>query len=186
MLGNVKLLAKADKNLINKQSNIMILEAISKRRSFRSYKPTMVSDESIQEVIKAAQFAPTSMGNASVEFVVVQKQELKDAIFAVIDQEYIKQAPVLIVPVIDAEKSGLPLQDLSIASAFMFLQAAELGLGTVWKHLTPGWATEVKKILGVPENFELTNIVPLGYTLEEKPAHSDEEFTLEKIHAEKW
>jgi nitroreductase len=164
----------------------MILESIKKRRSFRTYKPQMVSEEAIVEIIKAAQFAPTSMGNASVEFVVVKDQATKDAIFNVVDQEYIKEAPVLIVPVISSEKSGLPIQDLTLASAHIFLQAAELGLGTVWKHMMPDWTGKVKEILGLPAQYELTNLIPVGYSKEEKPAHSDEEFSQDKVHFEKW
>jgi nitroreductase len=164
----------------------MILEAIKKRRSFRTYKRETVSNEALSEIIKAAQFAPTSMGNASVEFILVKDQVIKDAIFKVVDQEYIKEAPVLIVPVISKEKSGLPIQDLSLASAFIFLQAAELGLGTVWKHMMPDWAPKVKEILNLPAEYELTNIIPVGYAKEEKPVHSDEEFSEEKIHFEKW
>jgi nitroreductase len=164
----------------------MIINAIRKRRSYRTYKPEIVSEDAVNEVIKAAQFAPTSMGNASVEFVVVRDQQTKDAIFEVIDQDYIKQASVLIVPVISSEKSGLPVQDLSLASAHIFLQAAEMGLGTVWKHMTPEWSEKVKSILQIPTQYQLTNIIPLGYSLEEKQDHSDDEFSKEKIHIEKW
>lgn len=163
----------------------MIIESIKKRRSFRTYKSDPVPDDFINDVIEAAQFAPVAMGRHSIEFVVIRNQEIKNAIFDVIDQEYIKTAPVLLAPVA-TDQSVLPVQDLSIASAFMFLQATELGLGSVWKNLTPVWEEKVKKILGVPENFRMINIIPLGYSQEEKPWHSDEEFKVEKIHQEKW
>jgi nitroreductase len=163
----------------------MIINSIKKRRSFRTYKVDPVSDELVSEIIKAAQFAPTAMGRKAVEFVVIKNQETKNAIFEVIDQEYIKTAPVLVAPVA-SDQSVLPVQDLSIASENIFLQAAELGLGSVWKNLMPGWEEKVKEILGVPQNFRMINIIPIGFPAEEKSAHGDEEFKVEKIHQEKW
>ena len=98
----------------------MIINAIKKRRSFRTYKSDPVSDEMINEIIKAAQFAPSAMGRSAVEFIVIKNQETKNAIFDVIDQDYIKTAPVLIAPVA-TDQSVLPVQDLSIVSENIFL-----------------------------------------------------------------
>ena len=163
----------------------MIIESIKKRRSFRVYKSDEVSDELINEVIKAAQFAPTAYGRSAIEFVVIKEQKTKEEIFSIVDQEYIKDAPVLIIP-IATDQAALPVQDLSIATAHMFLQATELGLGSVWKNLMPEWEEKVKEILNVPKEFRMINIIPLGYVNEEKPEHSDNEFKKEKIHQEKW
>ncbi|MEI7621761.1 MAG: nitroreductase family protein [Candidatus Moraniibacteriota bacterium] len=162
----------------------MLLKAIQNRRSFRIYKSEPVSDELVSDVIKAAQFAPTAHDKRAIEFVVIRDQATKDAIFAIVDQEYVKEAPVLVAPVA-TDQATLPVEDLSVASAQMFLQATELGLGSVWKHLSAK-EDEVKKILGVPQNFRMINLIPLGFPNEEKPPHSDEEFISEKIHQEKW
>jgi nitroreductase len=163
----------------------MIIEQIKKRRSFRAYKSDTVSDELISEVIKAAQFAPTAYGRGAIEFLIIKDQEIKNAIFEIVDQEYIKEAPVLIIPVA-TDQAALPVQDLSIASAHMFLQATALGLASVWKNMTPQWEEKVREIVGVPAGFRMINIIPLGFPNEEKIEHSDEEFKTEKIHQEKW
>ncbi len=163
----------------------MIIEPIRKRRSSRTYKSDPISDEFINEIIKAGQFAPSAMGRCAVEFVVIRDQKVKDAIFAVIDQDYIKTAPVLIAPVA-TDKSVLPVQDLSIVSEHIFLQATQLGLGSVWKNLNEQWEEKVKEILNIPSNFRMINIIPIGFPAEEKPEHGDEEFKVEKIHQEKW
>jgi nitroreductase len=68
----------------------------------------------------------------------------------------------------------------------MFLQAAALGLGSVWKNVSLEWEEELKEILNVPKEFRIINIVPLGFPNEEKPEHSEEQFKIEKIHQEKW
>ena len=163
----------------------MIIESIRKRRSFRVYKSDEVSGELINEVIKAAQFAPTAYGRSAIEFLVIKDQKTKEEIFSIVDQEYIKDAPVLIIP-IATDQAALPVQDLSIATAHMFLQATELGLGSVWKNLMPEWEEKVKEILNVPKEFRMINVIPLGFPNEEKPQHGDDEFKIEKIHQEKW
>jgi nitroreductase len=164
----------------------MVIDPIKKRRSIREYKPDAVSGEDIEEIIKAAQFAPTAHGSKATEFIVIRDQGLKEKIFAVVGQNYVKDTPVLIAPVISTEKSKLPVQDLSVASAYMFLEAADRGLGTVWKNLSPEWEEKVKVLLGVPEKFRIINLIPVGYPIAQLPGHNDEEFATGKIHNERW
>ena len=166
----------------------MIIKEILNRRSVRDFKPDIVGDESIMEIIKAAQFAPTARDNRAVEFIVIREQATKDQLDVILEsqQEYVKIAPVIIIPVIDTEKSVLSTQDLSIASENIFLQATAEGLGTVWKNVNPAQAGEIKKLMKIPDNFTLINIIPVGYSDEKLDPHSDEEFKTEKIHNEKW
>ena len=92
----------------------MIIESIKKRRSARMYKSINVAEQDIREIIKAAQFAPTAMNKRGIEFIVIKDQNTKDAIHGVLVQQYLKDAPVLIVPVASGN-CVLPIQDLSIA-----------------------------------------------------------------------
>jgi nitroreductase len=169
----------------------MLIKEIKNRRSVREYQGREVSEEDIVEIIKAGQFAPTGHNNKAVEFVVVRSQETKDKIFDIVGQEFVKQAPVLIIPVTDAEKTVMPVQDLSVATENMFLQATALGLGSVWKSI--GWQdvrpdaeTRIKNLLGIPEKYKAINMIPVGYPKETPAPHADEEFDLKKIHQEKW
>lgn len=168
----------------------MVIKEILNRRAVRNYKQDPIPQEYITEIIKAGQFAPTARNNRAVEFVVVREQETKNKIFDAMSgespQPFIKEAPVLIIPASDTSKSGLSIQDLSNASENMFLQARALGLGTVWKHLEEDWVRGVKKVLGIPEQYMIINIIPVGYPKEEMPPHTDADFSAERIHEEKW
>ncbi len=166
----------------------MVLDAITKRRSVREYKADVVSEKDVNEILKAAMFAPTAMNNRSIEYVVVRDAQTKGKIADAIvpKQNFIKDAPVIIVPVIDASKSVLPMQDLSLATMTIFIQATSLGLGTLWKNVPSECAFKIKEILGVPKNYALTNVIPIGYPKSEPQPHSDKEFDEKKIHAEKW
>jgi len=154
----------------------------------REYEEKAVSEEDIIEIIKAGQFAPTANNNQAVEFIVVRDQQTKDKIFEIVGQEFIKEAPILIIPVSDTTQTNCSVQDLSIASENMFLQATALGLGTVWKALKAEDAEEekIKKLLGIPEQYMAINIIPVGYPKEKPISHADKDFNVKKIHHEKW
>lgn len=164
----------------------MVIEAIQKRRSMRMYKSDAISDDMINEIIKAGQFAPTAHGTSAVEFVVVTDAQMKKDIFDVVGQDYITEAPVLILPVA-TDAAVLPVQDIAVASQNMFLQATALGLGSVWKHLVPEWEEAIKTMLNIPKDYRMINIVPIGMPNDpDIVEHSDADFKIEKIHHEKW
>lgn len=166
----------------------MIIKEIQNRRSVREFKTTPAPDEIISEIIKAAQFAPTSRDNRSVEFIIIKAQATKEKIFktALPEQLFIKEAPVLIIPVTNPKKTNQPVQDLSLASGNIFLQATSLGMGSVWKNLKLPVADKIKKILGIPHDYLIINVIPLGYPKKTPPPHTDEDFDKVKIHNEKW
>ena len=68
----------------------------------------------------------------------------------------------------------------------MMIQAAALGLGTVWKHVAPEKAPQVAKVLGLPEDYILVNLLPLGYPKKSMTPHGDKDFSPNKIHFGKW
>jgi len=164
----------------------MVIQPIIWRRAIREYSDEPVLDESIIEIIKAAQFAPTAMGKKAVEFVIVKKQAMKDALFEILEQDFIKKAPVLIIPVADLDCAAIPRTDLAIAGGFAMIQAAALGLGTVWKHVDEKQGKKVLKVLGIPKKYDLINVIPVGYPKDDLPDHGDSEFDAGKIHQDKF
>jgi len=166
----------------------MIIKEILNRRAVREYQEKAVPEEYITEIIKAGQFAPSARNNRAIEFIVIRDSKTKEKIFEIVGQEFVKEVPVLIIPVSDTIQTNCPVQDLSIASENMFLQATTLGLGTVWKALKAEYAEEekIKKLLGIPEQYMAINIIPVGYPKEKPMPHTDKDFNAKKIHHEKW
>jgi len=166
----------------------MVIKEIANRRSVREYKIDAIPEEYIIEIIKAGQFAPSARHNLAIEFVVVKNQETKNRIFEIVGQEFIKQAAVLIIPATDTTKTNCPVEDLSVASENMFLQATALGLGSVWKAIKKEFNEEekIKKLLGIPQQFKAVNIIPVGYPKEKPEPRSDKDFDGKKIHQESW
>ena len=165
----------------------MIIKEILNRRSVREFKSEAVPQKYIIEIIKAGQFAPTARNNRAIEFIVIKNQKTKDNIFEIVGQEYVKEAPILIIPASDTTKTNCPVQDLAVASENMFLQATALGLGTVWKNLKSEFAEEekIKKLLGIPEQYMVINIIPVGYPEKDPEPHTDKDFDDKKIRKER-
>ncbi len=163
-----------------------MLKEILKRRSVREYSEKPVSEEDILEIIKAGQFAPSANNNQGVEFIVVRNQDTKEKLYQVVGQEFVKNAPVLIVPALNPSKSTCPVEDLAVASENMFLEATALGLGTVWKSIRQELREEVKKILNIPQDFLVINLIPVGYPKEAPQPHNEADFNLMRIHHEKY
>ncbi len=164
----------------------MVITAIKTRRSIRSYQTKPIPKTLITQIIKAGQFAPTAKNNQAVEFVIVNDQLIKNQLYELLGQDFLKQAPILIIPFTDTQMTSYPIQDLSVASENIFLQAAEFGLGTVWKNVPPALVPAVKKIIKLPDNFTLINIIPVGYPKKNEPPHSDHHFNPKKIHHNLW
>jgi len=164
----------------------MIIKEIAARRSIRSYKQDPVPDEALIEIIKAAEFAPSGRHIRPLEYIIIKNPDTKKKLFDIFGDDFINEAPAIIVPVADTQKSALFMQDLSIASGYMFLQAKSLGLGTVWKNVHGKNADEVKKLLAIPSHYDMINLIPVGYPAENLLDHTDDEFEKDKIHFDKF
>ncbi|MFA5051572.1 MAG: nitroreductase family protein [Patescibacteria group bacterium] len=166
----------------------MLIPAIKNRRSIRRFKPNFPPHDMIQEILRAAQYAPTSRGNKAMHYLVISEQATKDAIYAIAapEQDFVRDAPLLIIPSTDPEKTGQPVQDLSLASENIFLQATELGLGSVWKNFKPPVAEEVKRITGIPHTFMIINAIAIGFPAESAEPHADQDYDRSRIHKERW
>jgi nitroreductase len=145
-----------------------VFTAISKRSSVRAYKDTDIEEEKIARILEAARLSPSASNRQEWKFIVVKNKETRKKLAnAAFGQSFIGEAPVVIVACGTESKSvmacGQPAHtvDVSIACAFMILQAYEMGLGTCW--IGAFKEEQVKKILKVPEHVRVVAITPLGY-----------------------
>ncbi|MFZ2301630.1 MAG: NADPH-dependent oxidoreductase [Gallionella sp.] len=77
-------------------------------RSIRSYKPDLIDDEMLDEIIAAAHRAPTSMNAQEISLIVVRDAEKRAHIAKLSGgQLWITQAPVFVVIAIDFHKTDL-------------------------------------------------------------------------------
>jgi nitroreductase len=147
-----------------------VFEAIKSRRSIRSYSDRKIEEDKLKKVLEAGRLAPSAGNMQEWKFVVVRDQDLKEKLgTAANNQRFIAKADVIIVgcatevdKIMTCGQYTYPI-DLAIAMDHMSLQAVEEGLGTCW--IGAFKEDEVKKILGIPQEIRVVELMPLGYPL---------------------
>lgn len=159
-----------------------MLNAIKYRRSCRIFSPKKIEESILIEILKAAQFAPTGKNSRAWEFIIISDNEMKLRISPMLNQKFLLDAPIFLIPIIYTNKSLFPIEDISIASDHIMLQAKENGLDSVWIHVSEWGEKELKSYLRIPEQYLLINLLMIGYCRYDLPPHTDGEFDVNKIH----
>ena len=161
-----------------------VFTAISQRCSVRAYKPTDVEEDKLKKVLEAGRLSPSASNRQDWKFIVVKNKETKKKLAkAAFGQSFIGEAPVVIVACGTEPKAmlacGQPAYtvDVSIAFAYMILQAYELGLGTCW--IGAFAEDEAKKILSIPAHIRVVGMTPIGYP--DQPPSQKSRKTLDQI-----
>jgi len=164
------------------------MEVVRQRRSVRQYRPDPVPSEKIDYVLEAARLAPSWANGQCCTFLVVSDPRVKHEL-AQAGNEWIEQAPVIIVACADPKLSGVKndqpyyLLDVGIAMEHLVLAATEQGLGTCWV----GWFSEdrARAALGVPDGVRAVASTPLGFPNEE-PAARPRKSLAELVRVNQW
>jgi len=161
------------------------IEAIKTRRSIRQYKDTPVTDEQLNTVLEAIQWAPSWANTQCWEIVVVKDPAVKEKLAGTLSPgnpstDAVKNAPVVIVACAVKGKSGFYkgqaltvkgdwlMYDMGLAMQNLCLAAQALGLGTV--QIGAFNIEDAEKILGLPEEATVVAMTPLGVPAAESRA----------------
>lgn len=141
--------------------------AIDKRFSVRSYQDRPVEDAKLGRVLDAARSAPSARNRQSWKLVVVRDAGVRQALADAAEQPFIGQAPVLLAIVGLTPEATMSCQvptdpvDCAIVLDHVTLAAVAEGLGTCWiGHFDQD---KCRKVLGVPENARIIELMPLGH-----------------------
>jgi len=176
-----------------------IWEVFQNRRSVRKFRPDAVPEEKIRKMIDAARMSPTSGNQQPWKFLVVKDRKLINRMLEGCVRESLKRfeasptanetrvqyeervrktlssgyfsAPVFIAVLTD-NNSKYPdynIYDGPLAAGYLMLAARALGYGTVF--ITDGIPVNVTtEVLGIPDNYTLVCITPVGIPLEWPPS----------------
>ena len=135
-------------------------DVIKTRRSIRKYKGTPVPRESLMKILEAARIAPSAGHRQPWHFVVVEDKETIEKLAG--RSKWAAEAPAMIVGLADPVASpNWCLNDMGIAFEHIVLTATSLGLGTCWMGQTKR-DSEVKELLGIPDELNVIALTPLG------------------------
>ncbi|MGP3667081.1 MAG: nitroreductase family protein [Candidatus Bathyarchaeota archaeon] len=171
-----------------------VFEAIFERRSIRKFTEKDVSEEDLKKILEAGRWAPSAGNVQPWEVIVVRSKELKEKLAeAALNQEFVAEAPVVIVVCVDLKKAERAygergrnlycLQDSAAAIQNMLLAAYSLSLATCW--VGAFHEEKVKRILGIPEDFRPVALIPLGYPAH-KPLKPSRRKLAQVVHFEKF
>lgn len=170
-------------------------ELIKKRRSTRSFTEELIKQEHVEKILKAALMSPSSKNTNEWAFIAIEDKEtlVKLAECKPHGAAMLKQAPLAIVVCADPFINDVWIEDASIASIYIQLQAEDLGLGSCWvqirnRETSNGFGSEdfVKEVLDIPPHMQVVSIIAIGHKAKERAPFDETNIEWEKVHINKW
>ena len=149
-------------------------EIIRTRRSVRTFRKDPIPEEVLNRVLEAARVAPSGGNRQPWKFILVKDDTLRQKmISACNNQRFVADAPLIVVACgqkLPINRGGYMgemsmLLDVAIAFTHLILAARAEGLGTCWIGAFKN--DEIKKLLEVPDEYEVVAATPLGYPSED-------------------
>ena len=164
---------------------------IKNRRSTRKFTDQLLSPEQVEMILKAALMAPASKRKNPWQFVVVEDKEMlkKLAGCKPAGASFLEGCALAVVVMANVMDSDVWVEDASIASIYMQLQAADLGLGSCWCQIRNRQTEDdadanvyVRSLLDIPYQLEVLSIIGFGYKDQERKPFDEAHLQWEKIH----
>lgn len=141
-----------------------VFEAVRSVLAVRSYQEKPVPRDIVRRIVEAGRLTGSSMNGQPWHFIVVENRDtLRQLGRLARSGPYVAQAALAVVVAI--ERTKYAVSDASRAIQSMILTAWSEGVGSNWVGFLG--LTEVKPLLGIPEDLDVLAILPCGY-----PAHA--------------
>lgn len=171
------------------------IELLQNRRSKRKFTSQKIEAEKVEKLILAALMSPTGKRTNHWDFIIVENQETLEKLSECKPHsaKLIAGAPLAIVVIGDPQLSDTWVEDCSIVSIIIQLEAEDLGLGSCWVQVknrehddTTMADNYIKGLLRIPESKSVLSIIAIGYPDEIKKPFDMANLKKEKIHREKF
>jgi nitroreductase len=149
------------------------IDCIKTRRSVRSYKDKKIPNDIIEDIMECANLAPSAMARYPWRFVVVtNKDKMAKMADAATHGKFISGAAACII-VAGKKGNEHTIKDCCAATQNILLAAWSCNIGSCWVNAwRRDYCTEIAELIGLPGDFELVALVPLGYPAESPKAHN--------------
>lgn len=135
-------------------------EAVRTILAIREFQDKPVPAEAVRRIVEAGGLTGSSMNRQPWHFIVVRNRDILRQLGALAKTgPYIAEAALAIVVAI--QRTPFSISDASRAIQSMMLTAWSEGLGSNWVGFMG--MTEVKPLLGIPEELDVLAIIPFGY-----------------------
>ena len=172
-----------------------LMKTIETRRSVRAYKAGQIEQGTLEELIKAAQLAPSWKNSQTGRYYVVTSTDKMASVaekgLPEFNRKNCKNAVALIVTTFVKNRAGFDREghpdnelgnewgayDLGLANQNLLLKATELGLSSLVMGIRDEKALRAE--LSIPEDQEVVSVISIGYADEQPEMPKRKE--LEKI-----
>ena len=146
-----------------------IVDVMKDRYSQRNFSPAPIEDEKLTAILEAGNLAPTAENKQPQRILVLRGDEALAKVDLCTRCRF--GAPAVLVLAYDMTEAARnpdvadfgPV-DLAIVGDHMSLAAAEMGIHSCWVGLVN--PSEVRRQFGVPANYRIMALMPLGYPSE--------------------
>jgi len=170
-------------------------ELLKVRRSMRKFTDEDLTQDEVVTLLKAALMSPSSKRSNGWQFIVVDDKELLEKLSHSKAQasQFVAEAALAVVVTADPLLSDVWIEDASIASIILQLQAEDMGLGSCWVQIRERFTASgmpsdefVREVLDIPLQLQVLSIIAIGHKGMERKPFSEEHLQWEKIHLNKF
>ena len=167
-----------------------MLNLLYNRRSTRKFLDKKVEDEKIKSLLTAALLAPSSHNSQPWAFIIVDEPTLLEKLSVAKPHgaALLKHAPLAIIIMGDKTVSDIWIEDCSIVSILVQLEAEALELGSCWVQIHRRYFNDditsneyIHEQFNIPERLEVLSIVGVGYKAVERLPINNKDLLWEKI-----
>lgn len=161
----------------------------------RKFTEEELAQDDVVALLKAALMAPTSKRSNAWQFVVVDDKGMLEKLSHCKGQsaQFVAGAALAVVVMADPMASDVWIEDASIASAYLQLQAEDLGLGSCWVQVRERYTAAgmpaneyVHGLLDIPVQLQVLSIIAIGHKGMERKPFDEAHLQWEKIHLNKY
>ena len=169
-----------------------VIQAINRRRAYRSLEPVKITKDLIRDLARSAQLAPSCFNNQPCRFIFVYDPESLENMHAALSKgnEW-AYAASMVIAVFSKRDDDCIIKDreyhqfdCGLSVSFLLLRATELGLVA---HPIAGFSPKkTKEILGIPEEYQVITLIIVGKHSETiSPILSEKQIEWEKERPER-
>lgn len=170
-------------------------QLITNRRSTRKFTDEQLKPEEVEKIIKAALMSPASKSTNPWQFLLVEDKEMLDKLSQCKKHgsKLIAGCALAIIVLTDPLTSDVWIEDASIASIMMQLQAEDLGLGSCWVQIRERYTVAdtpsdeyIRELFDIPMQLQVLSVIAIGHKAQDRPPFDEEKLQWEKVHIGKF
>lgn len=173
-------------------------DVVRKRRMVRHFTSEPVAPETVERLLKLAQRAPSAGFTQGQSFIMVTRQEMKDAIAKLCDEQeyvssgfhsFISEAPILVIPCTsetayhsryqesdktdeDGQEIEWPVpywhMDIGCSVMVLLLGAVDEGLAAAFAGVPAPNFSRFRELLHIPSDVTPVGVIPIGHPAEDR------------------